>query len=325
MINQVSSVESLWLMMTQAGNLFTTLFTAIGSQTTVIFPLPDAKICAETLVQILQHDTADVAVGSPNVIEQLARDPDMRHIVFGKIHALGYSGGDISGNAGDILAKDTTLFNVFASTEIGVTPTIRSKQPMGVHDWKCIEPHPNSGFHFRHLADNEYEAVIVRNSIEDEEQPVFKLFPELKEWPTKDIFAPNPDNPRSWIYRRRTDNLLVFSDGASFNPLGFEQKIFGHPEIKAALMYGTRRPQAALLIELENPQGPSGDAHSETMERLWPTIAEANGMCTAQSVIQKSHILFTQAENPLPGAGKETVQRARAFQMYEGGLDSLYL
>lgn len=266
-----------------------------------------------------------MAVGSPNVIEQLARNLDMRQIVFRKIRALGYAGGDISRSAGDILAKEATLFSVYASTENGVTPTIRPKKPMEVDDWKCIEPHPNAGFHFRHLANSEYEAIVVRNSIEDEEQPVFKLFPNLREWPTKDIFTPNPLNPRSWIYRSRTDDLLVFSDGTTFNPLDFEQQISGHPEIKAALMFGTRRPQAALLMELENPQGLSGDAHSELMERLWPTIAEANKMCTAQSVIQKSHILLTQAENPLPRAGKGTVQRARAFQMYEAALGSLYL
>ena len=325
MIIQVSGFEFSRPMITQAGNLFTTLFIAIGSQTTVIFPLPNAKVSAETLVQILQHNTADVAIGSPNVIEQLARSPDMRQIVFGKIHALGYSGGDISRNAGDTLATDATLFNIYGSTETGVTPTIRSKQRLDVHDWKRVEQHPNSGFEFRRLADNEYEEVIVRNSIEDEEQPVFKVFPDLKEWPTKDIFTPNPVNPGTWIYGRRTDDLLIFSDGTSFNPLEFEQQISGHPEFKAALMFGTRRPQAALLIELEDPRGPSEDGHSETMERLWPIIAEANGMCTAQSVIQKSHILFTQAENPLPRAGKETVQRARAFQMYEAGLGSLYL
>ena len=78
-------------------------------------------------------------------------------------------------------------------------------------------------------------------------------------------------------------------------------------------MFGTRRLQAALLIELEEPQEPSGDGYSETMERLWPNIAEANGMCTAQLVIQKSH------------TGKEKVQRVRAFQMYEAGLGSLYI
>ena len=266
-----------------------------------------------------------MAVGSPNVIEQLARNLDMRQIVFGKIHALGYAGGDISRNAGDILAKDVTLFSTYASTENGITPTIRSKKPIDVNDWKRIEPHPNSGFLFKPLANNENEAIVVRNGIEDEEQPVFKLFPDLQEWPTKDIFTPNPSYPRSWIYRSRTDDLLVFSDGTTFNPLEFEQQISEHPETKAALMFGTRRPQAALLVELENPRGLSGNAHSETVERLWPTIAEANQMCTAQSVIQKSHLLFTQVDNPLPRAGKGTVQRVRAFQMYEAGLELLYL
>ena len=143
-------------MITQPESLFTPLLIAIGSQTTVISPLPYAKVSAETLVQILQHNTSDVATGSPNVIEELARSPNMRRIVFGKIHALGYGGGDITRNAGDIGAKDVTLCSTYACTENGVTPTIRSKYRMDVSDWKCVQPHLNSGSRFRPLANNEY-------------------------------------------------------------------------------------------------------------------------------------------------------------------------
>ena len=197
MIIQVSGFEFLRLMITQARYSFTTLFIANGSQTAEIFPQPNAKVSAKTLVQILQHDTADVAIGSPNFIEQLTRSRDMQQIVFGTTHTLGYSGGDISRNAGDTLATDAALFNIYGSTETGVTPTIRPKQRVDVHDWKCLEPHPNPGIRLRRLADNEYEVVIVRNSIEDKEQPVFQVFPDLIECPTIDVFTPNPANPGS--------------------------------------------------------------------------------------------------------------------------------
>lgn len=136
---------------------------------------------------MLQHTIVDVAVVSSIIIEQLATDTSMRKSISQKINALGYAGGDISQNAGDKLAQDTMLFSSYASTENGITPTIRPSRPSDVKNWKRWEPHPESGTEFRSLASGEYEAVIVRNVDKEEEQPVFKVFPDLKEWSTKDV------------------------------------------------------------------------------------------------------------------------------------------
>lgn len=307
-----------------AGNLFGTLLVAIGSQTTVVYPLPNAVLNAETLVNVVQHNSLDVAVASPHVIEQLATDSTMQYIVCKNVKALGYAGGDISQAAGNRLADDVILFSSYASTENGVTPTIRPRSSSNIKNWKRWQPHPESGTEFRHLANDEYEAVIIRKTTE-EEQPAFKVFPHLREWSTKDVFTPDPLEPGVWIYRSRVDDMIVFADGTTFNPLEFEQQISGHPEVQAALMFGTQRPQAALLIELQSPEALSGSTRMETLERLWESVAQANKVCTAQSRVLKSHILFTQPEKPLPRAGKGTVQRVPALRLYQNELDSLYV
>ena len=286
--------------------------------------MPDAVVSAETLVQILQHTSVDVAVVSPNVIKQIGLDPQMRRILSTKLYALGYAGGDISQKIGDSIAEDLIFFCVYASTENAITPTMRSRDAFIAANWKRIKPHPRSGTVFRHLTDDEYEAVIVRNSNEEEEQPVFKIFPDSHEWSTKDVFTPDPLQQGSWRYRGRTDDLINFVDGVTFNPLEFEQQVGSHPEIQAALMYGAHRPQAALLVEPENLPADSDESRSITLEHIWPTIEKANDLCMAQAVIEKARIIFTKPEAPLPRSGKGTVQRAKAFELYQADLDALY-
>lgn len=304
--------------------MFGNLLVSIPNQTTVIYPLPDATVSAETLVQILQHTNVDIAAASPNVIERLGVDPALKQLVIDKLHVLSYAGGDISREAGDKLAEGLTFFCAYASTEAALIPTIRPRVPSAINHWKRWQPHPRAQIRFEHLAGDEYEAVIVRNSTKEEEQPLFKVFPHLNEWRTKDIFFPDPLEEGSWIYRSRIDDLIIFADGVSFNPLEYEQQICSHPDIQAALMFGTQRPKAALLVELADPQDFSDKSLSEMLDRLWPIIEKANELCMEQSVITKARVLFTSPGRVLPRAGKGTVQRAKAFQLYKADLDALY-
>ena len=276
------------------------------------------------MMNVLQHTSVDVAVVPSIVIEQLAVDPNMRQLVSKKIKALGYAGSDISQAAADTLAEDTNLFSSYASTEIGIIPTIRPSLPSSAKNRKRLIPHPESGVEFRQLSNNEYEAIIVRSAVQEDEQPVFKVFPYLQKWSTRDIFTPDPAEPGSWIYHSRVDERIVFLDGTSFNPLQFEQQISGHLGIQAALMFGTRRPQAGLLIESRSPQALSGTSRSEIVELVWPCIAKANNLCTAQSTILKTHVVFASPEKPLPRADNGAVQRVLALQLYESEIDSLY-
>ena len=300
------------------------LFVTIANQTTSIYPLPNATLSAETLIDILKHVDADAAVVSPVVAQQIATDPAKLAFVFQTIHTLGFCGGGISQATGDTLARHGNIFPLYASTENGITPTFRSSAASAMDSWACIQFHPRAGYEFRHLLDNDYEAVIIRNTLADEEQPVFKVFPHLKEYSTKDLFTPHPKTPDGWVYRSRADDIITFADGTTFNPLEFEQLVSGHPDVRAALMLGNQRSQACLLIEPDLPQDLRVADISTAVDPIWLLIDKANKLCTKQAIIQGTHILFTQPEKPLPRAGKGTVQRALAMRLYAETLEALY-
>lgn len=96
-------------------------------------------------------------------------------------------------------------------------------------------------------------------------------------------------------------------------------------DISAALVIGAQRFQAALLIEpitTGNALDPAERA--AFIERIWPTVEEANMDAPSHARIMKSHILFTQSQKPMLRAGKGTVQRSGTLKSYASEIDALY-
>ncbi|CAD6448561.1 d4ba22f5-ae54-4ba4-bf33-4d655615b5dd [Sclerotinia trifoliorum] len=64
-----------------------------------------------------------------------------------------------------------------------------------------------------------YETVIVRNSDPGFEQPVFEIYPDLKEYSTKDLFPPHPNLTKGslWAYlaRRRYFPQEIYHENKS--------------------------------------------------------------------------------------------------------------
>ena len=84
--------------------------------------------------------------------------------------------------------------------------------------------------------------------------------------------------------------------------------------------------QAALLVELAaTKQGLPSSERAQQIEKLWPTIAEANRDAPSHARITKSHILFTTPQKPMMRAGKGTVQRAGTLQAYQDEIEALYM
>ncbi|KAH8661698.1 male sterility protein-domain-containing protein [Tricladium varicosporioides] len=153
---------------------------------------------------------------------------------------------------------------------------------------------------------------------------MFKLFPHLQVYNTRDLYTPHPSKPDLWIYRGRSDDIIVFLTGEKTNPTSFKHHLATHPDIKAALVVGTRRFQASLLIELvmEKELSPSGRA--AIIEKLWPTIHEANQVCPAHANVAKTHVLLIDPKKPMARAGKGTIQRQSTIALYADELDTLY-
>jgi long-subunit acyl-CoA synthetase (AMP-forming) len=50
------------------------------------------------------------------------------------------------------------------------------------------------------------------------------------------LYEPHPTKPDTWLYRGRTDELLVLSNGEKVRPLAMEAIINSHSEVSACLM-----------------------------------------------------------------------------------------
>ncbi|KAL9017855.1 MAG: hypothetical protein Q9185_004803 [Variospora sp. 1 TL-2023] len=300
-----------------AGNLFTTLFDAIANQTTVITPLAGVMPSAKNVIDGLRIANADAVFLAPPFLEQIAKDPEMLNTIAANAETVAYGGGDVSQSLGDALASKVQLFNFNGSTETGSFPLLRPSGKFPSQDWRYIQPHPAAGLEFRPSVHGLYEAVIVKNRVYEDEQPVFKIFPHLDEYPTKDLWAPHPTKTGLWVYRGRADDTIVFKPGHMCDPVPMEQTVTQHPGVRAVLMAGTGRFQPALLVERASDHASISD--------LWPLINEANQMYQLGARVAQSHVLFTNPQQPMRRAGKGTVQRGPTLEQYKDELDELYI
>lgn len=96
-------------------------------------------------------------------------------------------------------------------------------------------------------------------------------------------------------------------------------------EVFGALVVGAQRLQAALLIELRRKSGSlTTKEQSELVERIWPTIKEANSVTPAHARVEKMLVLVTSPDKPIIRAGKGTIQRQATIEAYADEIDQLY-
>lgn len=236
-----------------------------------------------------------------------------------KLEFLMFGGSQLSKVAGDEVIKKTSLISNIGSTETMMLPT----EPAEKEDWQYYGFSPCLGAEFRHHWEDLYEMVIVRNKEFESCQAIFKTFPDLQEYPMKDVYSRHPTKPGLWLYRGRADDLIVFSNGEKINPVTMEGIVSLHRDVNAAVVVGQGRFQSSLLVEAKLPPK-SPEEHECLLKTLWPTIQRANEGCPAHGKISRDFVLFTNSEKPLPRAGKGTVQKKMAEKLYQSELDALY-
>ena len=266
---------------------------------------------------MIQHNDPSFLIAPPQLLVGLSMDKRLMNQVSEKVTQIGYGGGPLPEAAGVLLSQHFRVFPIYGTSEMGLVSKISQSSSWDSDGWRGLTPHPRDNLQFRHLKGDLYEGVVVRNDDGKETQAVFKLFPELKEWSTKDIFTPDPKRKGHWIYQSRVDDVIILSDGGTVNPLGFEQQLMKAPFISQALLAGSGKSKTALLVE---PQ----EQLEDMLERLWEKVQECNAIFPPQATVSKSHIIVVDPARPLPKAGKGNVQRMPAYQLYRQEIDALY-
>ena len=284
--------------------------------TPVLGPL--LPLTADIVNQI--HLLGDIKVSTipPAIVEDIVNEPQYLE-TLGKLDYVMYGGGQLSKDAGDMVIQKTSILSLMGSTETMLLPTeIPSKD-----DWQYYNFSPCIGTDFRHYWDDLYEMVIVRKPEWALSQSVFYTFPDMQEYSLKDVYSPHPTKAGLWLYRGRSDDVIVFSTGEKINPILMEGIIGIHPRVSSVLVVGQGRFQSALLVEpktsLTKPE-----EKGELLEDIWPSIERANKDCPAHGRIMKDFVLFTSPDKPMSRAGKGTVQRMTTVALYKPELDDLY-
>jgi len=273
---------------------------------------------ASSMAEALKHTSASTTIIGPLAAVEIATNPELLKFLSERLEVIVFGGADLPKAHGDKLAAHFKFWNSNGSTETGAWPLVHPQGECIGEDWQYIRPHPLVGIEFRPIGDK-FEAVVVRNSDKEYEQPVFKVFPDLQEFHTKDLFSPHPTKAGLWIFQGRADDIIILTNGQMCDPKIMEHAVAGHPQIRGAVMLGTGKDFPVLLVELV-----PGTEEAGILEMLWPIIEEANQFYRTNSGISKSAVLFLDHARPLPRAAKGSVQRGPALKLYQQKLDQIW-
>ncbi|KAJ5632076.1 NRPS-like enzyme [Penicillium lividum] len=300
------------------------LFIAMPVEVTLIMPIAAGLPSALGLVTARKQTPFEWAVVPPSILQELAQDSMALDYCSTHLEYVNYCGGDLPQAIGNKVAAKLPVMNGYGASEIGMISLIHSAARDPLTDWRYLQFHPDLGMEHHHVSGEEFEAVIVRSPEREGHQMQFTLFPDLQEYHTRDLMTPHPTKPGLWCPSSRLDDVIVFLNGEKTNPVSMEQHIVAaNPEITGCLVAGAQRFQAALLVDLGDKTLNMSD-RAAMIEKIWPSIEEANSSTPAHARITKSHILFTSSNKPMVRTAKGTVQRSGSLALYTDELEILY-
>lgn len=278
-------------------------------------------------MESLKQAPADVAVLVPSVVAELAQNPELLDCCASHLELILYIGGDLPQAIGDVVARRIQLRCWWGASECGI-PHQLIPPGLAMADWRYIRFHPSVGATFDAITQDMYELVIRRDDALP--QPCFSIrgHEQLKEYRTKDLFARHPIVQDAWCWRARADDIIVFLNGEKTNPVSMEQHVVAaNLELSGVLVVGSQRFQAALLVE-PAPSTFSATVNTsqeaELIDKIWPSIQEANQLAPAHARIEKAFVLVTSPDRPFIRAGKGTIQRGASLAQYATEIDALY-
>lgn len=226
--------------------------------------------------------------------------------------------GPLSPEVGRLAVEHVQVDQAIGSTEACLVTNMRHNDR---EHWQWFEWHPShSGVELEQVPESDlYEMVIRYNPELAGLQGIFHTFPDITEYRTRDLFQKHPTK-NLWLYKGRSDDVIVLSNGEKFNPVTMEGMVIGHPKLQGALVAGARHPQCAIVLE---PNSVVENAE-KLIDDVWPTIEKANKVSPAHAQISRNMVMVTRPDKPLPRASKGTVMRHLAYKLYAEEIEALY-
>ncbi|KAI1815677.1 hypothetical protein GGS20DRAFT_316260 [Poronia punctata] len=305
-----------------AAAIYTFFYTSVYRDMVTVLSIGEKTLTADLVVECRKNVHFDGAFLPPSILEDVSQSQELIDI-FSQLKMIIIGGGSIAREAGDRLVKHRVrIFNSMNATEFGSFPVYYHENP---ELWAYFKFNTDAfGAEWRPVDDDDtYELVIVRKEKEPGLQGFFYTFPELNEYSTKDLYKRHPTYPDFYIYHGRADNIIVFSNGEKLNPVTIEDTVQDHPDVQGALVIGSNKFQAGLLLEPVQSIEDEEDKR-RLIDSVWPLVEKANHDSVAHGRISKELISVVKPNKPFFRSGKGTIQRAATVQLYSEEIDHLY-
>ncbi|KAI1364341.1 hypothetical protein F5Y08DRAFT_217449 [Xylaria arbuscula] len=304
-----------------AAALYTFFHVSVYRNVTSILSIAEKPLSVELILECQENVNFEATFLPPSVLEDASHSEDSMS-KLSRLEMIIFGGGNLARDAGDRLVKHrVSIFNLINSTEFGTFPVYYHEDRESWAYFKFNSEH--FGAEWRPYHDDAYELVIVRKDKKPGWQGFFYTFPELDEYSTKDLYKRHPTFPDFWIYYGRADNIIVFSNGEKLNPVTIEEIIQDHPGVAAALVIGSNKFQAGLIVEpVKHPE--DDDEKQRFIDSVWVLVEKANSETVAHGQISQELITIASPDKPFLRSGKGTIQRAGTIQLYSEEIEKLY-
>jgi acyl-coenzyme A synthetase/AMP-(fatty) acid ligase len=297
-----------------AGIVFTLLFPCLFGIVAVHGPADGTPSPATT--EAILHYSKPHGIFLPPVLAEAMIEIPSALAALKALEYVCYTGAPLSPTAGNLLSKVTKLRSLIGSTEASAYPTLML-EPV---DWEYHRFHPDMGASLEPVDDlNLYELVIRKVPDWERMSNLFRTFPGIQEYRTKDLWAPHPTKPGLWKPSGRTDDLIWLTGEIKLYSHGIEEAVRKHPSIKDALVGGHGRIKPFMLIELNQP---TASCDKELLQDVWSHVDAVNSGNSASARIEQDMIVFVAT--PFLTTPKGSINRLATFRSAEDRVNELY-
>ena len=196
---------------------------------------------------LLDHAKIKVWCIIPSIVDEIGQTPtvhakfkDAKIIIasggehsFTETNRLLMSQGPVKYESANKATQSVRVMNLTGTTEGIFMGSLLVER----EDWIYFSFHPYAHFDFREIEPRVFEQCIVR----DESkvglfQGIFHTFPDVQEMSLVDLYTQHPTKPGLWLYKGRTDDVVVLSNGNKIHPKDVEVVISSHPAVSSCLV-----------------------------------------------------------------------------------------
>ena len=128
---------------------------------------------------------------------------------------------------------------------------------------------------------------------------------------TSDLFVAHPSIPHAWKFIGRADDRVTLLNGEKVLPLPIDGRIIQDPLVKEAIVFGVDQAVPGLLLFRVGDGKVEHLSNEEFIDRVWPTIQDANSKAESFSHIGREMVVVLSADVEYSCTDKGTFKRAQ--------------